>query len=345
MSKVLKIENGGYTIKVQSGQSIVLDTARGNADGNNRPNGNVIVRGNLEVEGSTITVESVNTTLNDNILTLNKFTATETQTNGIPATKNSVGGIEIDRGNYANAKFLFDENISWTHGGTTTQGTFKITTEEGSETLLPLYTSGIKSPSTLYVLPGSGVITVSGSADYEEGIFTYSGNSINDGGSGVVIDDDHIPNTKAVVDYVSWFVTNSGNIAGVTNFDTKITVSDFQSNSTASKATVAIDNVDKTVFYSDRVELYGTIKASNTGLTSITTNGDLQLSANGTGEVFVNDILRITESTDPTTPTASVKLYAKTPAGGKTGIFFKNKNGTTDELISRKRAILYSLMF
>ena len=87
MSKVLKIENGGYTIKVQSGQSIVLDTARGNADGNNRPNGNVIVRGNLEVEGSTITVESVNTTLNDNILTLNKFTATETQTNGIPATK------------------------------------------------------------------------------------------------------------------------------------------------------------------------------------------------------------------------------------------------------------------
>ena len=102
--------------------------------------------------GSTITVESVNTTLNDNILTLNKFTATETQTNGIPATKNSVGGIEIDRGNYANAKFLFDENISWTHGGTTTQGTFKITTEEGSETLLPLYTSGIKSPSTLYVL-------------------------------------------------------------------------------------------------------------------------------------------------------------------------------------------------
>ena len=117
MSKVLKIENGGYTVKVQSGQSIILDTARGNADGNNRPNGNVIVRGNLEVEGSTITVESVNTTLNDNILTLNKFTATETQTNGIPATKNSVGGIEIDRGNYANAKFLFDENISWTHFG------------------------------------------------------------------------------------------------------------------------------------------------------------------------------------------------------------------------------------
>ena len=129
------------------------------------------------------------------------------------------------------------------------------------------------------------------------------------------------------------------------DFDTNITVSDFQSNSTASKATVAIDNVDKTVFYSDRVELYGTVKASSTGLTSIATNGDLQLSANGTGEVFVNDILRITESTDPTTPTASVKLYAKTPSGGETGIFFKNKNGTTDELISRKRAMLYSLMF
>ena len=59
----------------------------------------------------------------------------------------------------------------------------------------------------------------------------------------------------------------------------------------------------------------------------------------------MNDILRITESADPAAPTTGIKLYSKRPQGGDTGIYFVNKNEDKDELISRKRAMLYSLMF
>ena len=59
MSKVLKVENGNYTVKVEAGQTIILDTARGTTTGSpSQPAGTVIVRGSLEVEGTTTTVES-----------------------------------------------------------------------------------------------------------------------------------------------------------------------------------------------------------------------------------------------------------------------------------------------
>ena len=34
MSKVLKVENGNYTVKVEAGGNIILDTARGTNTGN-----------------------------------------------------------------------------------------------------------------------------------------------------------------------------------------------------------------------------------------------------------------------------------------------------------------------
>lgn len=39
------------------------------------------------------------------------------------------------------------------------------------------------------------------------------------------------------------------------------------------------------------------------------------------------------------------KLYAKVPAEGGSGIFFTNEDNTTDELVSKTRAILYSIIF
>ena len=67
MSKVLKVENGNYSVKVEAGQNIILDTARGTTTGSpSKPAGTVIVRGSLEVEGTTTTVESNNTVIADN---------------------------------------------------------------------------------------------------------------------------------------------------------------------------------------------------------------------------------------------------------------------------------------
>ena len=75
--------------------------------------------------------------------------------------------------------------------------------EQGSQDL-PIKTPGIVAGGNLYVSTGAGVITVTGTNDYEEQVFTYSGGNITDSGSGVIIDDDTIPNTKALADYVDY---------------------------------------------------------------------------------------------------------------------------------------------
>ena len=70
------------------------------------------------------------------------------------------------------------------------------------------------------------------------------------------------------------------------------------------------------------------------------TNGDLVLTANGTGKITINNIL--TFSSNASTPSAEsvTKLYSKAPSGGGTGVFFINSAVTSgeDELISKKKA-------
>ena len=71
------------------------------------------------------------------------------------------------------------------------------------------------------------------------------------------------------------------------------------------------------------------------------TNGELTLTANGTGSVIVNNILTFNSNASTPTATAITKLYSKTVGGGGTGVFFINSavgSGTEDELISKKKA-------
>lgn len=70
-------------------------------------------------------------------------------------------------------------------------------------------------------------------------------------------------------------------------------------------------------------------------------NGDLVLRANGTGDVVINDTLTFSGAASTPTATAVTKLYNKTAGGGGTGLYFINSNissGTEGELISKKKA-------
>ena len=73
MSKVLRITDGDYRVIVDNGVSgkIILDTT----SGSDTPRGTVVVTGDLEVKGTTTTVESTVTTIADNILNLMKAKA------------------------------------------------------------------------------------------------------------------------------------------------------------------------------------------------------------------------------------------------------------------------------
>lgn len=78
-----------------------------------------------------------------------------------------------------------------------------------------------------------------------------------------------------------------------------------------------------------------------TSITSDSSNGDLTLVANGTGEIVINNILTFSGAASTPSADTVTKLYNKTAGGGGTGLYFINSNissGSEGELISKKKA-------
>ena len=76
-------------------------------------------------------------------------------------------------------------------------------------------------------------------------------------------------------------------------------------------------------------------------ISSATSNANLTLASNGTGDVVINDTLTFSAAASTPTASAVTKIYNKTAGGGGTGLFFINSNissGTEGELISKSKA-------
>jgi len=129
--------------------------------------------------------------------------------------------------------------------------------------------------------------------------------------------------------------------SGITNFDivgddsTGVTVGDNDTVKIAGGA-----NIDVVVTESDTITV--SLEQNLNNINSISngsTNGDLLLTASGTGSVVVNNILTFASTaSDPAGTPTYTKIYHKTIGGGDTGIYFKNPSGTVGELISKKKA-------
>ena len=342
MSKVLSVENGNYTVKVEAGGEIILDTSRGSFV-SDKPAGTVVIRGSLEVEGTTTTVESNDTLINDNILTLNNGQAGA----GISASKNYQSGIEIDRGSEAEAYFVFDDSVSWEIGGDSGTGAFKIFTGAGDKTALVL--DGIKSNSALFIDTGNNAISVTNATDYETNVFPYTGGVITGG----AIDDDLIPNAKALVDYVAFATATSlqDRIEEGTTFKSFVETKSFDVTGQQSVVEIGVNN-DVVANFTNQVATIQDIQILSNKISTADSNEDLILEAAGTGSVQVNDKLKLTQTAhaddaaiDPLEPSAGNILYVKSEDTGGTGVFFVNSSSTRDELISNNRSLLYSMIF
>jgi hypothetical protein len=93
------------------------------------------------------------------------------------------------------------------------------------------------------------------------------------------------------------------------------------------------------------VVLGNTLVANNATIGTYN-NTDLTLYADGTGHVFLQDVLKMQFITDPTPSNvaSTVQLLANTPGSGGTGLYFVNSSGS-DELISKKKATVLALIF
>tara|TARA_B110000977_G_C11051875_1_gene482638 strand:+ start:348 stop:980 length:633 start_codon:yes stop_codon:yes gene_type:complete len=92
-------------------------------------------------------------------------------------------------------------------------------------------------------------------------------------------------------------------------------------------------------------QLGGNLDVNGKTITSAS-GGDVTITADGSGQLKLNKVVSMQDQGSAPSATAGYnKLYSSsTQGGGGTGLYFVNST-TTDELASRTKAIVYSLIF
>ncbi len=342
MGQYLRI-NGDYNIKAGDGASITLDTG---------PNmGQVVVTGNLAVQGDTTFIEAENLNIADNIITLNKGETGSGVTLGY-------SGIEIDRGPdtgvYPRAALLFEESTdTWLLANGSVPGTLSY--NNSNLRLRRIYTDPSTDDGDLLIIgSGTGVIKVIGTVNYED----------------QVTHDDDVPNKKYVDDAIQnnptfQIVAPQAEDTIVTIADKNITPNDvtepgslayFTDNygySTFGESAVSIivDGALNTQFYSNRT-IVGQLELSGTEITTENslTNENISIRTQGTGKLTTNYGLQLDQiGTVPAYVSNSTILYAADPDIGTTGVWFVNDSSEAakrnGELISKNKALVFSMLF
>jgi hypothetical protein len=318
------VTDGDYTIKVASGGTLTIDT--GNQIGQ------LYLTGDLVVNGAQTNVTSTNLSINDNIIVLNAGEA------GAGITLNQ-SGIRIERGSLPDTQILFDETITWNDpvSQTIKTGAFTLIDEAGGNIGLNVRSIATGGGDLFLINAGTGVISVSGTNNYED----------------QVTDDDDIPN-KAYVDVV---VSNQVAAANFTRLRTgsasltEIVVEDFETTGLPSNFKISVDDVNNVTYFANRTELHD-LRITGSTIETTVSSADLILSAPGSGSVVIDDQLQILPtpspddaSVDPSVPADGLKLYVKTPGVGKTGLYYVNSSSVQDELVSKNRSLLLSMIF
>lgn len=349
MSKIVNVENGGYSLRVQPGQDIILDTTRGTAQ-----SGNVVVKGNLEVGGSTFNITSTDVNLIDNVITVN-YDPDNAAINGIPASKNYVAGLTVARGTAPEGRFWWNDQTMVTMNGLNLQGAFEFTRQDLGYT--PVVIKSIHSQGTLYLNTGNGVISVQDSNSYEDNVYNYNQDKTaiveayneDTGETTTYKHPDLIPNAKGVADFVEYVLAAQGTNL-ISDVDTNIEARDFSTTGSVSDITFVVDGTEVMNANLTAVTINDVVISNNTIKSQ--TQSDLILGSPGDSSVRIDDSLIINEtpgentnSTDPLAPNEGIKLYSKTEDIGKTGLFFVNKDNNRDEIVSKNRALLFGMLF
>jgi hypothetical protein len=329
--------NGDYNIKTGEGQSITLDTGPGV--------GLVRVTGNLVVDGDTTTVSAENLNVKDNIITVN-FGET-----GAGVTLR-YAGIEVDRGTEASNRLVFDEDDdSW---NILAAGGFA----ESQLRLRKILTNADTDSGDLTLIgEGLGVVKVLGTTTGIDRANAYETR---------VTDPDDIPN-KAYVDNAiqtspTFQFVRDDTRAVAFDLDNPIDVGLFPvgpyfSQPSESQVAVIVDDSLSAVFFKNRARIGGLVFYSEeptpfnpllpdaSVIQTLDTNANIKLETNGTGKVEITYALQLNNhGVTPAEVANTSLLYGGPVDSGTTGVYYTNEE-TTDELIGKNKALVYSMIF
>lgn len=333
--------NGDYVIKTGDGATLKLDTGPGV--------GNVRVTGNLLVEGDTLTVSADELQVEDNIITVNYYPDRDSLPAGVVL---QYAGLQVDRGSLQPASFLYDENDDiWLLVDGSPEGTLSYVNSRLR--LKEIHTNSDTDTGDLgFNVGNNGVLKI-----------------ISSGGNYDlrVTNDDDIPNKKYVDDAIQLSPTfQIKSPDGAPNAgDTRVIIADKdvtpnissepgsiaayvnQTGDTTfgeSAVTVFVDGQKTMQIFKDFV-IFQDLEFNANEITNSNTNDNIYIRTQGTGKLQVNYGIQLeTIAVTPAFVTGNTILYSNAPGLGDSGLFFTNSS-KSDELVSRNKALVLSMLF
>ena len=90
-------------------------------------------------------------------------------------------------------------------------------------------------------------------------------------------------------------------------------------------------------------QLGGNLDTNEKSIVTVS-NRNVIVAPNGTGTLQVGAPIQLTDQAAPSSVSGATLIYANTAAGGGSGVFFVD-GSTSDELVSKSKAIVYGLIF
>ena len=368
--------SGDYNIKTGEGNTILLDTG---------PNvGEVRVTGNLIVLGETLTVEATNLNVQDNIIILNYGETGQGVTLGYSGVQID-RGYNIDSSQVAPTALLWDEaNETWQIAQGTPDDGFNYTDSKLKLSQI-ITDAATDDGDLILIGAGTGVVKVTGTVNYEQQVLDdddvpnkrYVDDAIQsnptfqitkDNTRVIVFDkDDQLPLSAfspAIANYTDnpvrseiAFIVDNRRVAVMTKDHFEMTgLTIFTEDPVVGDIDAAMSgnyNPGPT-----STNLTGFENQSAVVIQSDNTNANIRLETNGTGKVVISYAMSFEHHGSPVTQVGTTSiLYGSTPGVGTTGLSFRNTRPskeldgtvnasfTTDELISKNRALLFSMLF
>jgi hypothetical protein len=368
--------SGDYNIKTGEGSSILLDTG---------PNvGEVRITGNLIVLGETLTVEATNLNVQDNIIILNYGETGQGVTLGYSGVQID-RGYNIDSSQVAPTALLWDEaNETWQIAQGTPEDGFNYTDSKLKLSQI-LTDAATDDGDLILIGAGTGVVKVTGTVNYEQRVLDdddvpnkrYVDDAIQlnptfqitkDDTRVIVFDKENaLPAASfspAIGPYIAQptrseiaFIVDNRRVAVMTRDHFEMTgLTIFTEDPVVPDIEAAMSgnyNPGPTA-----TNLTGFENQSAVVIQSDNTNANIRLETNGTGKVVISYAMSFEYHGSPVTQVSSTSiLYGSTPGTGTTGLSFRNTRPsieldgtvnasfTTDELISKNRALLFSMLF
>lgn len=358
--RIVKV-SGDYRIVAGQGNSIILDTGPSN--------GTVKITGDLIVEGTTITVESTTLSVNDNIITLN-----DGEVGPGVTVEDGFSGLQIQRGSTEQpATFLWNENLETWQLALGLFDTGFDWTKSKLKLKEIITDSSADSGDLMLIGSGTGVVKVLGTVNYEDQVThdddipnkKYVDRAIDTNPSFQIISD----NTRVITFDLNDPLDSSYFIPAI---------GPYSSMPSQNEIAVIVNNRRTAVFRNNQIQFTGltffnedpvvndvdtniSVTYENEGAVVIqadNTNSNIRLETNGTGKVVIPYAQSFEHhGLSPSAVTSATLIYGATPGSGTTGIRFINTRAskeldgtvnatfTNDELISKNRALLFSMLF